>query len=45
MKVCVVGGPGNIYAELEKLELAMSNRFSYYLVARFFQIVARKLVQ
>jgi S-adenosylmethionine-dependent methyltransferase len=33
------------YEELEKLELAMSDRFPYYLIARFFQLVARKHLQ
>ena len=31
-----------IYAQLESLELAMTDQFPYYLVARFFQVVARK---
>jgi S-adenosylmethionine-dependent methyltransferase len=30
------------YAELEKLELAMSGKFPYYLLARFFHLVAQK---
>jgi S-adenosylmethionine-dependent methyltransferase len=33
------------FAELEKLEYAMSDKFPYYLVARFFHIVAQKAVQ
>jgi S-adenosylmethionine-dependent methyltransferase len=30
------------YAELERLEIAMSDRYPYYLLARIFQIVAQK---
>ncbi|HYP42082.1 MAG TPA: methyltransferase domain-containing protein [Chloroflexia bacterium] len=30
------------FAELERLEYAMSDKYPYYLLARFFQIVARK---
>jgi S-adenosylmethionine-dependent methyltransferase len=32
------------FAELEKLEYAMSDKFPYYLVARFFHVVAQKVV-
>jgi S-adenosylmethionine-dependent methyltransferase len=31
------------FAPLEQLELAMGVRYPYYLVARFFQIIARKM--
>jgi S-adenosylmethionine-dependent methyltransferase len=31
------------FAALEKLELALSDRFPYYLVARFFHLVAQKM--
>jgi len=30
------------FARLERLELAMTDRYPYYLLARFFQIIARK---
>ena len=30
------------YAQLEQLEIAVSDRFPYYLFGRFFQIIARK---
>ncbi len=30
------------FAQLEQLELALTDRYPYYLVARFFQVVARK---
>lgn len=32
-----------VYDQLERLELAMTDRFPYYLVARFFQVVATKV--
>ena len=32
------------FAGLEKLEYAMSDRFPYYLIARFFHLVAQKVV-
>ena len=32
----------NFAAEMEKLELALSDKFPYYLIARFFHIVAQK---
>lgn len=31
------------YSKLERLELAMSDKYPYYLLARFFQIVAQKI--
>ena len=30
------------YAQLERLEIALSDRYPYYLAARYFQVVARK---
>jgi hypothetical protein len=30
------------YRKLEQLELALTDRYPYYLLARFFQIIARK---
>ncbi len=33
------------FADLERLELAMSNKFPYYLVARFFHLIAQKAVR
>lgn len=32
----------SFFSELERLELAMSDRYPYYLLARLFQIIARK---
>ncbi|HLW01336.1 MAG TPA: methyltransferase domain-containing protein [Ktedonobacterales bacterium] len=34
----------SFFAELEQLELAMSDKYPYYLLARFFQLLARKQV-
>ena len=41
--------PGNeiksdpaFFAYLERLEYAMSDKYPYYLLARFFQVIARK---
>ena len=30
------------YAQLEKLELTLSDRYPYYLIARYFQLIGRK---
>ena len=31
------------FAQLEQLEYALSDRYPYYLLARYFQIIARKM--
>ena len=37
-----IKGDPTFFAQLERLEYAMSDRYPYYLLARFFQIIARK---